>query len=282
MNPQTTYQQPTTTYIPASQPQKKSFKDNLTTKFNQFSQDAERAFREVGSKIDRMRTNESEEVRWRQLFSLPEQLLADFPCKLLLNNQLMYGILYVSYHHIGFYSGSPSSKVPPTKFLLPFSTISSMQKGATLDSKSNLPTIVPLAGYPEARPKVIQFYTDRLIHTFIFRGSLFDRVWNTIEHAMKASPAFGPTMTPIPPPTYTEVPVTRSPMIGKYGTASVPTTAAYAPAFDPGTPKTQFVSVPAATPYYPTYTSTFDGSAPHTAPGHNSVDLNGAPPTHTF
>jgi hypothetical protein len=171
---------------------KTSFMDSFQKAVSSFTQETEKIFNDLGQRMDRFSIKDSE-PRWKALFGLNENMLADFPCRIINGDRLVQGAFYVSYHHLCFYAPGMGSKFPPIKIIVPFNSITNIQKASRKPSMGNhVPNVVPFnENDPQLKPKIIQIFTnDNLIHQFIFNSSTFQRSWTTLDHAYKTSSTF--------------------------------------------------------------------------------------------
>jgi len=187
------------------QDKKKGLKATLGKTLSNVSESAEKLFQDMSLKAEKMRGVDPE-PNWRTLFQLPlsERLLADFPAKVVHGHKVVRGTLFISYHHVCFYSAGTTSQTP-VKISIPFSTITELQQAATVPSKTAVPAIVSLSVNPQLKPKVIQAYTaDKFVHQFIVKFLLFNRIWVILDHAYRTSPyIMGPVQSFEPPSSVT-------------------------------------------------------------------------------
>jgi len=185
-----------------AEPKRKGFKAALGKTFTSVQESAEKLFQDVSQRTEKMRGVDVE-PQWRSLFTLPpsEGLLADFPAKLIETDRVVSGVLFVSYHHLCFYSPGTSNQVF-VKLTIPFSTVTEMQQAATVPSKTGVPAIVGLNVNRELKPKVLQIFTKEnlFVHQLIVSSSLFKRIWTVVDHAYRTSPyIMGPVQSFAPP-----------------------------------------------------------------------------------
>jgi len=168
---------------------KKGFLDSVQKTFVNMTHGAERMFKDLGQKAERVSSKDLEH-KWRTLFGLNEKLLTDYYCKCLENDRLNSGTLFISYHHLAFFAPALSN-TPGVKITIPFSSITEMKQAAKLPSKqgNSIPAIVQLSANPELAPKVIQIFTrESHVYQFIFGTNTFNRAWTNTEHAYRSSP----------------------------------------------------------------------------------------------
>jgi len=171
--------------------------DSFQKAVSSFTQETEKIVNELGQRMDRFSIKDTE-PRWKALFGLNESLLGDFYCRLINGDRMVHGAMFVSYHHLCFYAPGMGSKFPPIKIIIPFTSITNIQKASRKSGMGNhLPNVIPFhENDPQMKPKVIQVFTnDNMIHQFVLESSIFQRSWVTLDHAYKTSSTFEQSTT---------------------------------------------------------------------------------------
>jgi len=123
--------------------------------------------------------------RWG-LFGLQEELLAEFPCKVLNGDRFVRGYMFVSPQHLSFASFSTASN-QILKFMFPMTSIAAITQAQRVKARNTVPTFVPLTT-TGARADSIQIVTnDNMLHSFYGFGDHFMNAVNIITHTWGAA-----------------------------------------------------------------------------------------------
>jgi len=119
--------------------------------------------------------------RWG-LFGLSDNLLAEFPCKLLNGNTGVRGYMFVSQNYLCFASHTDASH-RLLKFMTPLSNVVSLHRASKVRSKGTAPLFVPMTDQ-SAVPDALQIVTtDNLMHQFFGFGGNMTNAFNILNHS---------------------------------------------------------------------------------------------------
>lgn len=159
----------------------------------------EGAVKKTGQQIEALAnttTTRDSHVRW-QLFGIEDTLLGEYPCKVVNNNRVVRGYLFISYNYLCF-SSYVDSYNRVERVVIPLRTIARITQAEKVKGNSYLPVILPITR-PEMRPNVIQVTTtDNMLHQFYGIRYNYQTAFNLLNHAWESArvrPVYGEQYT---------------------------------------------------------------------------------------
>jgi len=135
--------------------------------------------------------------RWA-LFGLQDNLLAEFPCKLVNVDKFVRGYMYISSHNLCYASHADTNN-RVIKFVMPLTSITNVRQAQKLKTtKGALPSFTPIVGSQAAtavRPDSIQVIdNNNMIHQFYGFRTQFMNCFNVLQHAWCTARGMQPGM----------------------------------------------------------------------------------------
>jgi len=139
---------------------------------------------------DRVGMYGNTQTRWA-LFGLQDQLLSEFPCKVVNMDKIIRGYMFLSANYLCFASHTDVNN-RLIKFMLPWNSISDIRQAQRVNTGTGmLPKFLPLASM-STKPNAMQIVTnDGLLHQFFGFRTQYINAFNLVMHTWNSARGIG-------------------------------------------------------------------------------------------